>query len=114
MNLLVAHGGGPTAVINSSLQGVIERARELDRHGKIYAARFGLEGILRNDLADLTDVPASAVNRLRGTPSSAIGSPAAGDWRRQICQHFWSAFNSIRSIAFCTTAATILWTPVKK
>lgn len=74
MNLLVAHGGGPTAVINSSLQGVIERARELDRHGKIYAARFGLEGILRNDLADLTDVPASAVNRLRGTPSSAIGS----------------------------------------
>ena len=74
MNLLVAHGGGPTAVINSSLQGVIERARELDRHGKIYAARFGLEGILRNDLADLTGVPASAVNRLRGTPSSAIGS----------------------------------------
>ena len=74
MNLLVAHGGGPTAVINSSLQGVIERARELDRHGKIYAARFGLEGILRNDLADLTDVPASAVNRLRGPPSSAIGS----------------------------------------
>ena len=74
MNLLVAHGGGPTAVINSSLQGVIERARELDRHGKIYAARFGLEGILRNDLADLTDVPASAVNRLRGTPPSAIGS----------------------------------------
>ena len=74
MNLLVAHGGGPTAVINSSLQGVIERARELDRHGKIYAARFGLEGILRNDLADLTEVPASAVNRLRGTPSSAIGS----------------------------------------
>lgn len=74
MNLLVAHGGGPTAVINSSLQGVIERARELDRHGKIYAARFGLEGILRNDLADLTDVPVSAVNRLRGTPSSAIGS----------------------------------------
>ena len=74
MNLLVAHGGGPTAVINSSLQGVIERARELDRHGKIYAARFGLEGILRNDLADLTDVPASAVNRLRGTPSSAMGS----------------------------------------
>ncbi len=77
MNLLVAHGGGPTAVINSSLQGVIERARELDRHGKIYAARFGLEGILRNDLADLTDVPASAVNRLRGTPSSALGLPQA-------------------------------------
>lgn len=74
MNLLIAHGGGPTAVINSSLQGVIERARELDGRGRIYAARFGAEGLLRDDLAELTNVPASAVRRLGGTPSSAIGS----------------------------------------
>lgn len=74
MNLLIAHGGGPTAVINSSLQGVIERARELDRGGRIYAARFGVEGLLRDDLADLRDTPASAVRRLSSTPSSAIGS----------------------------------------
>ena len=45
MNILVAHGGGPTAVINTSLQGVVEAARTSGRVDKIYAARFGAEGI---------------------------------------------------------------------
>ena len=72
--ILVAHGGGPTAVINSSLQGVIEAARESGRADKIYAARYGAEGILKGDLIDLTDVPASRVARLAYTPASAIGS----------------------------------------
>lgn len=74
MNLLVAHGGGPTAVINSSLQGVIETSRDNPRIGKVYASRFGVEGILRNDLIDLSNVPASAVAKLEYTPGSAIGS----------------------------------------
>ena len=73
-NILVAHGGGPTPVINSSLQGVIEAARESGGVDKIYAARFGAEGILAGDLIDLTDVPAETVSLLRGTPASAIGS----------------------------------------
>ena len=73
-NILVAHGGGPTPVINSSLQGVIEAARDSGRVNKIYAARFGAEGILTGDLIDLTDVPAETVSRLRSTPASAIGS----------------------------------------
>ena len=37
-NILVAHGGGPTAVINCSLQGVVEAARESGKVDKIYAA----------------------------------------------------------------------------
>lgn len=74
VNILVAHGGGPTPVINSSLQGVIEAARESGKVDKIYAARFGAEGILKGDLMDLTDVPASTVSLLRQTPNSAIGS----------------------------------------
>ena len=73
-NILVAHGGGPTPVINSSLQGVIEAARDSGRVNKIYAARFGAEGILTGDLIDLTDVPAETISRLRNTPASAIGS----------------------------------------
>ena len=73
-NILVAHGGGPTPVINSSLQGVIEAARDSGEVDKIYAARFGAEGILAGDLIDLTDVPAETVARLRNTPASAIGS----------------------------------------
>ena len=73
-NILVAHGGGPTAVINCSLQGVVEAARASGQVDKIYAARFGAEGILAGDLIDLTYVPAETISRLRDTPASAIGS----------------------------------------
>lgn len=74
LNILVAHGGGPTAVINTSLQGVVEAARVSGKVDKIYAARFGAEGILKGDLIDLTDVPASTISLLAVTPASAIGS----------------------------------------
>lgn len=73
-NILVAHGGGPTAVINCSLQGVVEAARDSGKVDKIYAARFGAEGILSGDLIDLTDVSPSAIAKLSHTPASAIGS----------------------------------------
>ncbi|WP_295737041.1 diphosphate--fructose-6-phosphate 1-phosphotransferase [uncultured Oscillibacter sp.] len=73
-NILVAHGGGPTAVINCSLQGVVEAARDSGKVDKIYAARFGAEGILAGDLIDLTDVSPSAIAKLSHTPASAIGS----------------------------------------
>ena len=73
-NILVAHGGGPTPVINSSLQGVVEAARASGQVDKIYAARFGAEGILAGDLIDLTGVPAATISLLRETPNSAIGS----------------------------------------
>ena len=73
-NLLIAHGGGPTAVINCSLQGAVEAARASGQVDKIYAARFGAEGILAGDLIDLTDVPGETISRLRNTPASAIGS----------------------------------------
>ena len=73
-NILVAHGGGPTAVINCSLQGVVEGARASGQVDRIYAARFGAEGILSGDLIDLTDVPAAVIARLGHTPASAIGS----------------------------------------
>ena len=73
-NILVAHGGGPTAVINCSLQGVVEAARASGQVDKIYAARFGAEGILKGDLIDLTGVSAETIARLGHTPASAIGS----------------------------------------
>lgn len=74
VNILIAQGGGPTAVINSSLQGVVETARNDPRVDKVYAARFGAEGILAGDLIDLTNVPAQVIARLAHTPASAIGS----------------------------------------
>lgn len=72
--ILIAHGGGPTPVINSSLQGVIEAAKASPDVEKIYAARFGVEGILADDLIDLTDKDEETISRLAFTPATAIGS----------------------------------------
>ncbi len=48
-NVLVVHGGGPTAVINSSLYGVLEEARDSGKVDKVYAAMGGSEAIFRFD-----------------------------------------------------------------
>ncbi|MGE5615169.1 MAG: 6-phosphofructokinase [Bacillota bacterium] len=73
-NMLVAHGGGPTAVINSSLQGVIEEAMKQNEINNIYGARFGIEGILAENFINLGTLPAQKISALGTTPSSAIGS----------------------------------------
>ncbi|MDR1248843.1 MAG: 6-phosphofructokinase [Treponema sp.] len=73
-NMLIAHGGGPTPVINLSLQGAVETAKEQGKIGKIYGARFGAEGILKGDLLDLGSFPQAEIAKLGQTPASAIGS----------------------------------------
>ena len=73
-NMLIAHGGGPTPVINSSLRGAIEEAKKHNNVKKIFGARFGAEGILKNDLMDLSGVSSDTVTKLGQTPASAIGS----------------------------------------
>ena len=52
-NLVVAQSGGPTPVINSSLRGIIEAARQFDAIGTVYGARHGVEGVLKEELLDL-------------------------------------------------------------
>ncbi|MCL2367652.1 MAG: diphosphate--fructose-6-phosphate 1-phosphotransferase [Oscillospiraceae bacterium] len=73
-NMLIAHGGGPTPVINSSLRGAIEAAREVGEIETIYGARFGVEGVLGDELIDLALWNATDLERLSFTPASAIGS----------------------------------------
>ena len=51
-NMLIAHGGGPTPVINSSLLGAVREAKRHPEIETIYGARFGAEGILVGDLMD--------------------------------------------------------------
>ena len=46
-NLVVAQSGGPSAVINNTVRGVVETARELPQIGTVYAARHGIEGVLK-------------------------------------------------------------------
>ncbi|MDO4432183.1 MAG: 6-phosphofructokinase [Aerococcaceae bacterium] len=73
-NLLVLHGGGPTAVINSSLYGVIKQAKKSPEIDRIYAAKNGTGGLLREEFIDLTDLDDSTIEHLKQTPGTAIGT----------------------------------------
>lgn len=74
-NLVVAQSGGPTCVINSSLRGVIEAAREFDNIGTVYGACHGIEGALKEEFLDLSSQPEEEVSLLRYTPvAGAIGT----------------------------------------
>ncbi|NLF08079.1 MAG: diphosphate--fructose-6-phosphate 1-phosphotransferase [Pirellulaceae bacterium] len=74
-NLVVAQSGGPTPVINSSLRGIIEAAREFQSIETVFAARHGIEGVLKEELLDLTAQPAEEVALLRYTPAAgSIGT----------------------------------------
>lgn len=73
-NIIIAHGGAPTAVINASLAGVLLKLKELKFDGKIYAARYGSLGLLNEDFIDLTNITDENIKLLIKTPSSAIGS----------------------------------------
>ena len=72
MNLLIAHGGGPTVVINSSLLGAVDAAREADDH--LYGILFGAEGFAEEKIIDLTAIPYGRLEKLSSTPASALGS----------------------------------------
>ncbi len=70
--LLYAQSGGVTAVINATAGAVIETAR---RHGvKVYAARNGILGVLREELIDTSKESKSSVAALAHTPGGAFGS----------------------------------------
>ena len=75
-NVVVAQSGGPTAVINASLLGVIDACGDHPaRFGRIYAAHHGIEGILREELIDLSAQDPRELRLLRTTPAAgAIGT----------------------------------------
>ena len=73
-NVLVVHGGGPTAVMNASLYGVVEAAEAYPAIGAVYGAIGGMEGIVAERLLDLSPFEEEQKKRLLHTPGSAIGS----------------------------------------
>lgn len=87
-NLLVAQSGGPTAVINNSLVGVIEEARGRREIGIVIGAEQGIKGVLEEKLLDLSQESPETLQALRQTPSAALGSSRhklkAGDLERLV------------------------------
>ena len=72
--ILVAQGGGPTAVINQSLAGVVLEARRFGGVERIYGARHGVRGIVNEDFVDLTQETSHNLELVASTPGSALGS----------------------------------------
>jgi len=86
--LLVLQGGGPTPVLNATLFGVLDEAVRLGRYDRVLGARFGIEGLLREDWIDLSSLSSADVERLRLTPGATLGAsrhkPADLDFERII------------------------------
>lgn len=71
---LIAHGGGPTPVINASLAGAITEALRHDCIKAVYGARGGLKGLLEEDFIDLGRLSAAELQAIAKSPGSALGS----------------------------------------
>ncbi|MHB1151900.1 MAG: diphosphate--fructose-6-phosphate 1-phosphotransferase [Eubacteriales bacterium] len=74
-NVIVSQSGGPTPVINNSLRGVIDMCRNYNDIGTVYAGWHGVEGILAEELLDLSAQPEEEIALLRTTPTAgSVGS----------------------------------------
>ena len=74
-NVLVAQSGGPTAVINASVAGVIQEAGKYpDQIQEIYGGLNGILGILNEDLIDIQEEKSQTIEGLKHTPAAALGT----------------------------------------
>ncbi len=72
--VLVAQGGGPTAVINQSMAGVVLEARKFRNVELVYGAYHGVSGIIKEEFLDLTQETSHNIEMVANTPASALGS----------------------------------------
>ncbi|MCL2563209.1 MAG: 6-phosphofructokinase [Oscillospiraceae bacterium] len=71
---VIGQSGGPTSVINASAYGVIRTALDSEHITAVYGAAHGIKGVLNEQLYDMGQEDAAELERLRNTPSSALGS----------------------------------------
>jgi ATP-dependent phosphofructokinase / diphosphate-dependent phosphofructokinase len=74
MNALIAHGGGPTSVINASLAGLVAESRFRGLFANLYGARFGVSGLLEGNLTELLKQDHALMHAIARSPGSALGS----------------------------------------
>ena len=72
--VLVAQGGGPTAVINESMVGTVIESRKFASVERVYGAYHGVRGIIDEDFIDLTLETTHNLEQVGDTPCSALGS----------------------------------------
>lgn len=73
--MIVAQSGGPSPVINNTLRGIVETARQLQEIGTVYGGWHGIEGVLKEELIDLSAQCREEIALLRTTPAAgSIGT----------------------------------------
>lgn len=94
-NALVAQSGGPSPVINSSLQGVIDACFAYpDKLAEVYAGKHGIEGVLLEELIDISLQPVEEIARLKYTPAAG----AAGTCRYKLKEDQQEDFDRILKV----------------
>jgi ATP-dependent phosphofructokinase / diphosphate-dependent phosphofructokinase len=73
-NAAIGQSGGPTAVINQSLYGVVSALREFEAVKKIYGMRHGVNGLVNGELVDLGKHKDKHLKGVARTPAAALGS----------------------------------------
>ncbi len=73
-NALVGQSGGPTSVINASLQGVIRGVQKSQAIETLFGMKFGIDGFMAGNMVNLSAQSEKVINGLSTTPSSALGS----------------------------------------
>ena len=75
-HMLIAQSGGPSAAINATVAGVVERCLTSDKVDRIYGAVNGIKGVLNGNYVDLTEILSSPeqLRLLCSTPAAALGS----------------------------------------
>lgn len=75
-NVLIAQSGGPSPVINNTLRGILDACQSFpDQFGSIYAGWHGIEGVLKEELLNLSAQPAEEIALLSTTPAAgSIGT----------------------------------------
>jgi 6-phosphofructokinase 1 len=93
----VGQSGGPTAVINQTLVGIIEEARRHPEIKVLLGARHGVQGIFESDFVNLSKVRKARLAGVAATPGAALGSVRHKP-KPEDCQRLFEQFkkNGIR------------------
>ena len=73
-NCIVGQSGGPTCVINSSLLGVIQEAKKHPEIEVVYGTLNGINGVITDNLVNLSNLDDENLELLKQTPSAILGS----------------------------------------
>jgi ATP-dependent phosphofructokinase / diphosphate-dependent phosphofructokinase len=96
-NMIVAQSGGPSPVINNTVRGIVETSREMSEIGTVYGGFHGIEGVLKEELLDLTAQSPEEIALLRTTPAAgSIGTCRykLKDWQNEDFDRIMEVFKA--------------------